>query len=390
MKKLLFVMTSLYNGGAERSLVNLLAELPKEKYEIDLLLFEKSGIFLAQVPRNVVIQHIPKSLRRMYGSAQDAGIYLPWKLIGNAVSVVLTRSKLERRAFRWKYFYSAVIGKLDKHYDVALAYISGEVFYFVDEKVDADRKIVWIHNDYRSAGHPKKYDYQHLKNMSAIVSISDECVDIMKTEFPEFRDKIFMLENITSSSIVQKRASEFYPEEYHESQINILSIGRLTEQKGFDLAIAAAAILKSRGLRFKWFVIGNGDLKDTMMKQIKDEQLTENFVLLGIRENPYPYIKNCTVFVQTSRFEGKSVVLDEAKILGKPIVVTAYPTVRDQIVDGDEGLIAEMSPESIASSIQEMLEKQVLREHISGFLSVHEYGNQDEVKKYIQVIEGTP
>lgn len=389
MKKILFVMTSLYNGGAERSLVNLLTEMPKDRYEIDLLLFKKAGLFLAQVPQNVRVLDTPKSLRRMYGPLREAGRYLPWKLAGNAVSLSLTKSAPERRAFRWKHFYSRVIEKLDGHYDFAIAYISSEILYYVDEKVDAKRKFVWIHNDYRSAQHPREYDYPHLKNMSGIVSISDACVEILKEEFPAFSPKLFMLENITSSAVLKRRAGEFFPEEYQNGQITLLSIGRLARQKGFDLAIKAAALLKKEGLAFRWFIIGTGELKDELSKQIESEQISDRLVLLGARENPYPYIKNCTIFVQTSRFEGKSVVLDEAKILAKPIVVTAYPTVGDQIMGGDEGLITELSPESITSGIREILGNRALREHISGFLAAHEYGNQDEVKKYIQMIEGT-
>lgn len=326
----------------------------------------------------------------MYGPLSEAGAYLPWKLIANGISAISTRSKTERRAFRWKFFYGPVIQKLDQHYDVALAYISGEILYFVDEKVDADRKIVWIHNDYNSAGHPRKYDYPHLKNMSAIVSISEQCVNIMKQEFPEFSDKIFMLENITSSNIIRKRALEFKPEEYQEDCMILLSIGRLNEQKGFDLAIKAASILKGEGLDFCWFVIGDGDLRDALIKQIKENDLSESFVLLGVKENPYPYIMNCSIFVQPSRFEGKSVVLDEAKILARPIVVTAYPTVRDQIVNGQEGLITELSPEAIAASLRKMIDNPDLREHISHYLAAHDYGNQEEIKKYTALIDGYP
>ena len=119
------------------------------------------------------------------------------------------------------------------------------------KKVNADEKIVWIHNDYVSAMHPKKYDYSHLKNMSKIVSISDSCVDILKQVFPEFADKVYCLPNLTSSTVLQKRAEEFYPQEYDKNGINILSIGRLHDQKGFDMAIKAAKIMKEQKKGFQ-------------------------------------------------------------------------------------------------------------------------------------------
>lgn len=388
MKKVLFVMQSLYNGGAEKSLVNLLNELPKDKYEIDLLLFKREGMFLNQVPQNVSLADTPDALKRLYSSIGKAGKYMPVKLFGTVLTRLNRKEAHVQEAERWNRFYSPVIPKLAKRYDVAIAYISGEVLFYVDEKVDAEKKIVWIHNDYGTAHHPKEYDYPHLKNMDGIISISDHCVDILRKEFPEFQDKIHMIENITSSFFTRRRADEFYPSEYQKDMPIILSIGRLTEQKGFDMAIDAAKILKERGIHFQWYVIGNGDLEVTLKKQIAENNVGDCFVLLGTKENPYPYIKNCAVFAQTSRYEGKSVVLDEAKIIGVPIVVTDYPTVKDQIKGGKEGIIVPMTPRGIAEGIGRMLTDTSLYKSIQVYLCEHEYGNQDEVQKYIDLIDG--
>lgn len=387
MKKILIVMTSLSNGGAERSLVNFLTEFPKDRYEIDLLLFKKEGMFLNQVPKNINILETPRELKAMYGNARDAGIKFPLKLISNFISKIFTKNSREMRGFRWKNFYTKNIKKYPKHYDTALAYISGEVLYYVDEKVDADKKIVWIHNDYRSAKHPRKYDYSHLKNMNEIVTISDSCVDILKEEFPEFKDKIIMIENINSSVVLNNRANEFFPNEFEKDGINIVSIGRLNEQKGFDLAINAAAIIKKHEINFKWFIIGIGALKNQLEKQIQENNLEKNVFLVGAKDNPYPYIKNCTLLVQSSRYEGKSVVLDEAKILKIPIVVTSYPTVYDQIIDKKEGLIVPINPEGIAKGIEEILNNDSIKNELISYLARHEYGNQKEIKKYCDLLD---
>ena len=122
-------------------------------------------------------------------------------------------------------------------------------------------------------------------------------------------------------------------------------------------------------------------------KTDQKENVEDCFILLGVRENPYPYIKNCNFVVQSSRYEGKSVVLDEAKILCKPIVATAYPTVKDQVEDGKEGLVVEMSPNGIAQGVKQMIENEVLRKNIEQYLSHHEYGNQNEVQKYMDLID---
>lgn len=388
MKNILIVMPTLYNGGAERSLVNFLNELPHGKYNIDILLFKKSGMFLKQVPEEFNVIETPDDVRKMYGPVSKTGILLGWRLLGNVVANLVTNNSRAKRGFRWKYFYGPAIKKLDKQYDVAIAYISGEVLYFVDEKVNAKRKLVWIHNDYRKAMHPRKYDYKHLVNMDGIVSISDECVDILKDEFPEFASKMYMLENITSSIALKKQASEFYPSEYMKDDFKILSIGRLHEQKGFDMAVRAAAILKSNNMKFKWYVLGDGELRNRLEALINENDVSDCFFLLGTRENPYAYIKNCDLFVQSSRYEGKSVVIDETKILNKPIVVTDYPTVKDQITNKIEGMIVDMSPEGIAGGITEMLQSDELRMQYVHNLEKREYGNQKEIEKYMALIDG--
>lgn len=387
MKKVLIVMSSLYNGGAERSLVNFLNELPEDKYQVDLLLFKRQGMFMNQLPEYINVLQTPKAVEKLYGTISKSGVYIFPKMIGTLLATLLTKNPREKRAFRWKYFYGKNIEKLQEHYDIAIAYISGEILYYVDEKVSADKKIVWIHNDYKTAQHPKKYDYPHLKNMDGIVSISDLCVDILKEEFPEFAGKVHMLENITSSVVLNNRAAEFMPKEFENNVINILSIGRLHEQKGFDMAIEAAKIMKDKGLDFKWFVIGNGELKEELEKQINAKNLEDDFILLGTRENPYPYIKNCSVFVQPSRYEGKSVVLDEAKILAMPIVATAYPTVGDQLQDKVEGMVVPMNAEGIAEGLLAMTKSEELRKKYSSYLTGREYGNQKEIEKYIQLID---
>ena len=386
MKKVLVVMHSLYNGGAERSLVNMLCELPADNYDIDLLLFERKGMFLEQVPEYVNILDTPVDIASLYDNSLCSIEKKCWKLAVNFISKILTKGDRERRAYRWKHFYGPSVKTIYKDYDVALAYIGGEVFYFLDEKVSAAKKVVWIHNDYRTANHPKKYDYDHLKNMDKIISISDRCVEILDEEFPEFADKTQMIENITSSSLIRKRAEEFVPTEYEKDKMVILSIGRLSEQKGFDIAIDAAKILKDKNYKFKWYIIGSGELEERLNAQIAKNGLIDSFVLLGARENPYPYIKNADIFVQPSRYEGKSVVLDETKIIGTPILASNYPTVGDQLVKDKEGLIVELNPDSLAEGVARMIDDSSVRESIHQYLLSNEYGNQDEIKKYIDLL----
>ncbi len=387
MKKVLFVMGSLYNGGAEKSLVNLLNEFPKDKYVVDLLLFKPQGMFLKQVPSDVNLLKTPTALEKLFGDIKKAGVYSVTKFLGTTISNRKSNDQKLNEYYRWRDFYSKKIEMLDGEYDVALAYTSGNVMYYTAEKVNAKKKYVWVHNDFLEAGYPKDIYEKYYKDFDGIVSISDKCVKIIDDLYPQYSNKTHMIENITSSKVVWNRASEFVPEEYQGAENYIVSIGRLDTQKGFDFAIDAAAILRDKGISFKWFVLGTGPKEAELKNQISDRGLTENFILLGAKENPYPYIKNASVFVQSSRYEGKSVVIDEAKILAAPLVVTNYPTVNDQIQADKEGLIVEMTPQGIADGVIKMIEDASYREKLVGYLGNNEYGNQSEIDKYLELIE---
>lgn len=387
MKKVLFVIYSMKYGGAEKSLVNLLQELPQNKYEVDLLLFQKKGDFLQQIPQWVRVLDTPEDIDVLYAPLRKTGLRGYRKLLGTVCSRIARKTKKSQAAYRWRNFYAGKIRPLSEYYDVAVAYAGSENLYFITDRVRAGRKIVWIHNDYRTAGYSKTDDAPCFAKMDAIVSVSKECVDVLREEFPEFSQKMHYIENITSSTVTQKQAEYYVPEEYRNDSWNLLSVGRLHPQKGFDMAIQAAAIMKRNGLKFCWFVIGEGPLQKELKKMIREHQVEDCFVLLGTRNNPYPYIKNCSVLVQPSRYEGKSVVLDEAKILRTPIVATAYPTVRDQIADTEEGLITPMTPQGIAEGIQRMLSDDALRVKIRNYLMQQEYGNQSEVEKYMLLLD---
>ena len=250
MKRILFVIMTLYNGGAERSLVNLLNELPKEKYDIDVLLFRREGLFLRQLPENVRIINQTKGISAFYGPIAKAGALGIVKICGTAISHIMEKGGSERAQCRWKYFYEPFIEKMDTPYDIAVAYVTGDALGYVIDKVVAEKKIVWVHNDYREGGFAKKYDYPYFEKVDIIATISETCKDILQEEFPKFKEKIYCIPNITSSKLIRSRAEEFYPPEFQTSTINILSVGRLTEQKGFDMAIDAAQIMKKAGVKF--------------------------------------------------------------------------------------------------------------------------------------------
>lgn len=382
-------MGSLQNGGGERSLVNLLQLMDYEKYEVDLLLFRNKGIFLEQLPDEVNLISEYDILHFLYNDVkkQVINIKRPYLSFIHFYAIIMSRIKCvsgyQRCQYKWKNVYKNVVPKMKKHYDVAVSFLEGETMMFVVDKVDADKKVTWVHTDYSKIQADCKIELEYFEQIDNIVTISPQCERILKKLFPSVSYKISMLPNLIDSNKIRLLSEEFYPIEYDASCPMFLSVGRLVHLKGFDLAIQAAAILKSRNVKFKWFVIGDGKFKKNLEALIKKYNVSACFKLVGKRENPYVYMANADVIVQTSRYEGKSIVLDEAKILGKPIVTTNYSTVYDQVTS-NEGIVVEMNPESIANGIQEML---LNKQKYIDFLLDNDYGNQSLINSYYDLFD---
>lgn len=399
MVKVLFVISALEAGGAEKSLINLLNLFDYNRYQVDLLLFKKEGIFMDQIPEEVRIIEAPDDLFYLYNihgrqikHALGAFPSIIARITGTIYRNYFVRNKsYPGTQIRWNKFYKKHISIFNDEYDIAISYMHGEVMYYVAEKIKARKKITWVHNDYRALKLKPETDYPYLCSFDKIATISDECVDILTQVFPQIKDKVVSIPNLTSSSLIRKRAELYYPEEYKDScnanKVIILSIGRLNYQKGFDIAIKIAAEMKKRGLQFVWYIIGQGTEQEHLTELINQFGLKEEFVLLGIRENPYPYIKNADIITQPSRYEGKSVVIDEAKILHKPIVVSDYATVRDQITNENEGIISKLEVENFAEALEKLIQSKDLRDNYEEYLNQHEYGNDSMVEMYYKLME---
>ena len=399
MVKVLFVISALEAGGAEKSLINLLKLFDYNRYQVDLLLFKKEGIFMDQIPEEVRIIEAPDDLFYLYNihGRQIKHVLGAFPSIIARITGTIYRNYFVRNKsypgtqIRWNKFYKKHISIFNDEYDIAISYMHGEVMYYVAEKIKARKKITWVHNDYRALKLKPETDYPYLCSFDKIATISDECVDILTQVFPQIKDKVVSIPNLTSSSLIRKRAELYYPEEYKDScnanKVIILSIGRLNYQKGFDIAIKIAAEMKKRGLQFVWYIIGQGTEQEHLTELINQFGLKEEFVLLGIRENPYPYIKNADIIAQPSRYEGKSVVIDEAKILHKPIVVSDYATVRDQITNENEGIISKLEVENFAEALEKLIQSKDLRDNYEEYLNQHEYGNDSMVEMYYKLME---
>jgi glycosyltransferase involved in cell wall biosynthesis len=394
-KNLLFVMPSLSAGGGERSLVNLLSQMNFEKYNVDLFLFSHEGIFMDLLPAEVNVlplneeysrfsQPVLSSVRQLIssGSAKLAYSRMMFSLTNHTVKEVGLKEQ-----DGWKYL-SPSLSKLNKKYDAAIGFLEKTSIYFCVEKVDASKKIGWVHNDYDKLGLDPSFDEGYFEQLDHIVTVSDECSNVLKRRFPNQSHKVNVIHNIVSPRVIAHLASKERDDVYNrkKGELVILSIGRLHEQKGFELAVHTAKLLKDKGHSFQWNIIGEGDEREKLTELIAVNGLEHQVKLLGLRPNPYPYIKQADIYAQTSRFEGKAIAIDEAKILSKPILVTNFSTARDQIKDGIEGLIVEMETEAVAVGISRLLQDQGIRNRLSEHLSRLELGTEEEIEKLYQLL----
>lgn len=392
-KKILFVMESMGSGGGERSLLTLLQLLDYEKYAVDLLLFNPTGLFMDMIPKQVNIIGFEENYSVFSQPlAQSVKSYvLKGKLLSAIERVMYSKavnskqgSTLYRDQLAWKYMKKAFKNKLTG-YDAAVGYLEGKPNFFVADCVEAKVKIGYVHNDYNKLKMDKNLDKPFFEKMDYIVSVSEECCNVIENVFPEFKNKVRKIENITSPSTLKKMADSTVIEYENLNKKILLTVGRLSQQKGYDIAVDAAEILDKNGVEFKWFAIGKGELKAEIEQKIKEKKLEDKFILLGERANPYPYINGCDIYVQSSYYEGKSIAIDEAKCFAKPIVTTKFTTVLDQLTDGKTALLAEIEAKSVAEKIMQLVHDESLCKTLSENLKKEKVGNEEEIEKFYKL-----
>ena len=257
----------------------------------------------------------------------------------------------------------------DQTYDLAVAYLEGGSTYFVADAVHAKKKAAFVHIDYADAGYHKGLDLDSYSRIDRIFSVSKEACESFCRIYPEYQDKCFLFRNILDTKQIRsRRIKNLAPNDpfiKSRARYKLLTVGRLNYQKAYDIAIPALRILRDRGYDVDWFVLGEGSLKKELCRQIDRENLTGHFVLLGSKENPYPYSRLADLYVHATRFEGKSIAVQEAKILGCPILVSDCNGNREQVKDGVDGSVCALTPESVSTKIEELLENEMFNNKLA-------------------------
>ena len=397
MKKILVVASDMEIGGAERALLGLLGELSKRADQVDLFLLRHSGPFMRFIPKGVNL--LPENLKY-----SDLGVPI-WKVIGRGHwRMVFGRARGKYRAKRFiaknnlkkdnsveshysfKYTLNALPEISNVEYDLALGFTTP--YYILDKKVHAKKKAVWIHTDYSALDGDREEERKVWGAYPFIVSISEAVTNSFLKVYPELKDRIYPIDNIVSKELIQRQAAMFSADsEMPPKGIRLLSIGRYCTAKNFDNVPDICSRLIRAGLDVYWYIIGFGADEQLIRRKIAECGMDGRVVLLGKKENPYPYIVACDLYVQPSRYEGKCVAFREAQMLGKPVVITNYATYDSQLEDGVDGVIVPMDNEGCAAGIEALLRNPEKMMYLSNACQQRDYTNAAEVEKLYALME---
>jgi glycosyltransferase involved in cell wall biosynthesis len=387
--KLMFMLINMNIGGTEKALLNMLSELPKEKYDVTLLMLEKYGGFLNLIPKDINIQYYRdyKKVKSILNNPPHllALDFLQKGKVVKAFNIMFLHivSKLMKdRSNFFKYIlysYPEVV----EEYDIAVAYDGPMDFisYFILNKVKAKKRIQWIHFDITKIGFNSNFASKVYKQFDKIFVVSGEAKNQLVERVPIIRDRTEVFTNIISSNLIlsQLRSHKGFNDTFDGQRI--LTVGRLTDEKGQDLAIRVLARLVKKGHNVRWYCVGEGNNRGKLKKLVEEYNLQEKFIFLGVAPNPYPFMEQCDIYVQPSRHEGYCIALAEARCLKKPIVTTNTAGALGQIINGETGLIVNVNEDEIYGAILKLINDKTLRNYLSINLSKEQWSYSLEINK---------
>ncbi|OZU89283.1 glycosyl transferase [Virgibacillus indicus] len=395
MKEILIASYDMEVGGVERSLISMLDNFDYKNHSVDLMLYKHDGDFMSLLSAKTTLL---KEIAQYTTFRKPISEIIKDKQYSIALTRILSKitadlnGKRKRMAepgyyqlqLMWKYALP-FLPKIDKTYDMAISYLWPH--YFVADKVQAKKKVAWIHTDYSTVYTDIKADLKMWKKFDAIIAVSDACRESFLSKYVELENKVTVIENITAPDFVEKLADQELENPMTEDyRFKVVTVARLSHAKGIDHAVKALKLLKKRGYKnISWYVAGFGGDEEMLRRLISEEGLTKEFFLLGKQTNPYPFIKEADLYVQPSRYEGKAVTVGEAQILGKPVLITSYPTAQSQVENGFDGMICELSVQGIADGIESLYKDPELRKELAANCKNTDYRNHKELEKLYEL-----
>lgn len=397
-KKILITSADLEIGGIERSLIGLLNVFDYSRYDVDLQLWRHSGLFMKFLPSGPnVLPQIPEYStfqRPIFHVLREGYILITLARLRAKLSAHLygKRKSLTEPGYitiqrSWRYSLP-YLPTIPIRYDLAISFIGPH--YPVTDKVSAKVKIGWIHTDYHNIPIDGTYEAAMWSKLDYIAAVSQDCRNAFLERFPQLAHKTMVIENIISPDFVRQQALEYEVKtemRQEKGRIRLLCVGRFSYAKGIDDAVLACRKLVDKGYNIFWYVIGYGPDEALIRRLIREYKLESRFFILGKKTNPYPYMQECDIFVQPSRYEGKAVTVREAQILGKPVLITRFPTSGNQVTEGIDGHLCDLGVDGIVAGVCKLIDDPTYTARLAKSAAQRDYGNEEEVKKIYRFIE---
>lgn len=396
MKKILIFSQAMELGGAERALLGLLETIDTTKYSVDLFLMRHQG---------ELMKYIPDDVNLLPENKKYSCLAIPMKEVmtrgqfgvafGRIKGLIAARKRTKQLnlgdndvalEYSHKYTLRYMPPVSDEEYDLAISFLTPH--YFVADRVKAKKKIAWIHTDYAFVEVDKRSQLNMWEQYDNIISISDNVTESFLKTFPSLKDKIVMIENIMPMKYMRELADAFSAEEeIPQNSVSLLTIGRFSHAKRMDEIPQICKRIRESWIDAKWYLIGFGGDEALIRQRIAEAGAEDYVIILGKKENPYPYIKACDIYIQPSRYEGKSVAVREAQILNKPVIITNYATASSQLRDGFDGVIVPMDIDACADGIIKVIKDKRLQERLIENTKKTDYTNATEINKLYSIVE---
>ncbi|HDR7662705.1 glycosyltransferase [Bacillus wiedmannii] len=392
-KKILFMVINMNIGGTEKALLNMVAEIPKDKYEVTILMLEKKGDFLNFIPKEVRIEYVKDYEEMQYILNRPSRLVIAdlikQRKITKALQLAVlyvTSKIMKERSVILKYClqnYEDVY----RNYDIAIAYAGPMDFisYFVANKIEARRKVQWVHFDIEKIYFNKYFVNKVYKKFQHVFVVSDLGKMKLTQTVPELINKTETFFNIISPEMICKMANEGIGFVDDFEGVRILTVGRLSIEKGQDLTISVLAKLKEAGYNVKWYCIGDGKERGMYEKLVKNYDVQGDYIFLGAVSNPYPFMKQCDIYVQPSRHEGYCITLAEARCFNNPIISTNFTGASEQIIDNHNGLIVQFDEQQMYDSIVQILSDKSLEGRLRKNIEKEVVDTREELKKLYKI-----
>lgn len=384
-QKVLFVLQSLRAGGSASSLVNLVEELKNAGLDVKVFLMEKEGMYLERCEKSVNVLQEELLISSVVCDRRKLKDKCLFSFLIRILYSLITKAVNENKVNNWIYKRSA---KKLQGFDVVIAF-QEELVTEYSQYIECKKRIAWCHTAFDKFVHNRsislmKKIYSKYDNVVCVSEVSK--VSMIKNLDIEL-NKIQVIHNVLSIDYIKSRSelSDNIPKK--DSEYVFVSMGRMVPVKRFDRIIDAAVNLRHDNMDFKWYVIGDGEKKEELKHLADKKNISEMVIFVGQQENPYPWIKNADLFIMTSESEAQPMSINEALILGIPIVTTDFPSSREVVLDGYNGLIVSNNATGVYKGIKEYIENKSLQKKLSNGAKEFTYDNKRIVNKIGELID---